>query len=279
MFVRNKIPRYSSCPTPSPSAAPKATHTAEPVVPFYLRKVSTPSASTLHTSSPSQSHHRHAKPPSTRPVTYPRTPPTKRRTAVMAAVTESIKVVLMRLNCRRYCRPPPPPRPLLHPFFADLPVTPFNPPIPHLVYRVYLLSLSLSFLAVDIPLLFPCDGFSFSPLHTQPSAASSFSVSRKSFPFPIGLSFSRSWTLSFSTARTGGCSPLCRDIVREWTLSFLYILHRDLSSPFRTPLLDLAHLRRFFLLRGGSALLSFPIILDLLTTISLVRIYYILFFL
>lgn len=29
-------------------------------------------------------------------------------TAVMAAVTESIKVVLMRLNCRRYCRPPPP---------------------------------------------------------------------------------------------------------------------------------------------------------------------------
>lgn len=144
MFVRNKIPRYSSCPTPSPSAAPKATHTAEPVVPFYLRKVSTPSASTLHTSSPSQSHHRHAKPPSTRPVTYPRTPPTKRRTAVMAAVTESIKVVLMRLNCRRYCRPPPPPRPLLHPFFADLPVTPFNPPIPHLVYRIYLLSLSLS---------------------------------------------------------------------------------------------------------------------------------------
>lgn len=143
MFVRNKIPRYSSCPTPSPSAAPKATHTAEPVVPFYLRKVSTPSASTLHTSSPSQSHHCHAKPPSTRPVTYPRTPPTKRRTAVMAAVTESIKVVLMRLNCRRYCRPPPPPRPLLHPFFADLPVTPFNPPIPHLVYRVYLLSLSL----------------------------------------------------------------------------------------------------------------------------------------
>lgn len=27
----------------------------------------------------------------------------------MAAVTESIKVVLMRLNCRRYCRPLPPP--------------------------------------------------------------------------------------------------------------------------------------------------------------------------
>lgn len=136
MFVRNKIPRYSSCPTPSSSSSsspslftPVGNAHRRALVPFYLRKVSTPSASTLHTSSPSVSlslsllslsHHRHAKPPSTRPVTYPRTPPTKRRTAVMAAVTESIKVVLMRLNCRRYCRPPPPPRPLLHPFFADL---------------------------------------------------------------------------------------------------------------------------------------------------------------
>ena len=112
----------------------------------------------LSLSLPSVSHHRHAKPPSTRPVTYPRTPPTKRRTAVMAAVTESIKVVLMRLNCRRYCRPaatlPPHSARILHPFFADADST-------HL-FRTFsiastrLLCPSLSFsLEIDIPVPFP----------------------------------------------------------------------------------------------------------------------------
>lgn len=36
----------------------------------------------------------------------------------MAAVTESIKVVLMRLNCRRYCRPLPPLIPSVPPLFV-----------------------------------------------------------------------------------------------------------------------------------------------------------------
>lgn len=62
MFVRNKIPRYSSCPTPSSSSSsspslftPVGNAHRRALVPFYLRKVSTPSASTLHTSSPSVS--------------------------------------------------------------------------------------------------------------------------------------------------------------------------------------------------------------------------------
>lgn len=176
MFVRNKIPRYSSCPTPSsstsisfsplPSLLPKATHSAEPSFLFISAKFpphqpqpsTPPPPPSLSLSLPSVSHHRHAKPPSTRPVTYPRTPPTKRRTAVMAAVTESIKVVLMRLNCRRYCRPaatlPPHSARILHPFFADADST-------HL-FRTFsiastrLLCPSLSFsLEIDIPVPFP----------------------------------------------------------------------------------------------------------------------------
>lgn len=49
----------------------------------------------------------------------------------MAAVTESIKVVLMRLNCRRYCRPLPPPIPLRFqrlPFSVQRLRRRFNPP-------------------------------------------------------------------------------------------------------------------------------------------------------
>lgn len=174
MFVRNKIPRYSSCPTPSsststsfsplPSLLPKATHTASFLFisakfpPHQPQPSTPPPPPSLSLSLPSVSHHRHAKPPSTRPVTYPRTPPTKRRTAVMAAVTESIKVVLMRLNCRRYCRPaatlPPHSARILHPFFADADST-------HL-FRTFsiastrLLCPSLSFsLEIDIPVPFP----------------------------------------------------------------------------------------------------------------------------
>lgn len=165
MFVRNKIPRYSSCPTPSSSSP-----SSPPLSPLYSRRQRTPpsprsflSPQSFHPISLNPphllplrlslslfplSHHRHAKPPSTRPVTYPRTPPTKRRTAVMAAVTESIKVVLMRLNCRRYCRPaaapsPPPPESSI-PSSRPSPWRRFNPPIPHLFYRVYIHSLSFS---------------------------------------------------------------------------------------------------------------------------------------
>lgn len=45
----------------------------------------------------------------------------------MAAVTESIKVVLMRLNCRRYCRPLLPPTPLPPPLFVQRLRRRFNP--------------------------------------------------------------------------------------------------------------------------------------------------------
>lgn len=122
MFVRNKIYWYSSRLNPSfppPTTAAASSGTAPTLVPFYLRRVSTPSASP---SNPPPSYRTPARAPFPSPSfryrhePYPIHPgpsqsPTLQRsaTAVMAAVTESIKVVLMRLNCRRYCRPLPPP--------------------------------------------------------------------------------------------------------------------------------------------------------------------------
>lgn len=142
MFVRNKIYWYSSRLNPSSpplSIAAASSGTAPTLVPFYLRRVSTPSAS------PSEPPPPHRAPtcapfpsPSFRyrhepyPIhPGPSQPPTLQQsaTAVMAVVTESIKVVLMRLNCRRYCRPLPPPTLLLSPLFVQRLRRRFNPPL------------------------------------------------------------------------------------------------------------------------------------------------------
>lgn len=140
MFVRNKIYWYSSRLNPSfppPTTAAASSGTAPTLVPFYLRRVSTPSASP---SKPPPSYRTPACAPFPSPSfrhrhePYPIHPgpgqsPTLQRsaTAVMAAVTESIKVVLMRLNCRRYCRPLLPPTPAPPPLFVQRLRRRFNP--------------------------------------------------------------------------------------------------------------------------------------------------------
>lgn len=62
----------------------------------------------------------------------------------MAAVTESIKVVLMRLNCRRYCRPLPPPNPSNPPLSVQRLRRRFNPPVFHPVPLPFTVSQSLA---------------------------------------------------------------------------------------------------------------------------------------
>lgn len=69
----------------------------------------------------------------------------------MAAVTESIKVVLMRLNCRRYCRPLPPPTPLPSPLFVQRLRRRFNPPLSFRTVALRCLSLSLDFSFIPMP--------------------------------------------------------------------------------------------------------------------------------
>lgn len=115
---------------------------------------------------PSQSHHRHAKPPSTRPVTYPRTPPTKRQDGSdggsyginkSGAHAPQLPSLLPSAATTS-------PLPSSIPSSRTFTVQPaYSAPC---LSRLPSHSLSLSFFAVDIPLLFPCDGFSFSPLHT-----------------------------------------------------------------------------------------------------------------
>lgn len=155
MFVRNKIYWYSSRLNPSfppPSIAAASSGTAPTLVPFYLRRVSTPSASPSKPPPPystpacapfpSPSFRYRHEPYPIHPG--PSQPPTLQRsaTAVMAAVTESIKVVLMRLNCRRYCRPLPSPTPFLPPLFVQRLRRRFNPLLSFRTVAFHYISLS-----------------------------------------------------------------------------------------------------------------------------------------
>lgn len=131
--------------------------------------------------------------------------------------------------------------------------------------RLHTLSLFFSLSRwIDTSLLFPSRIF---PLASaQPSSGSSFSVPRR-FSFsvfiPIGLSPSHSFSILldgcpflFCCARRRMFPSLSRYRVAIFRLS---VLHTWICSIF---------VGWFFLLRGGSALLSFPIILDFFDNFS-----------
>ena len=215
MFVRNKIYWYSSRLNPSfspPSILVASSGTAPTLVPFYLRRVSTPSASP---SKPPPSYRTPACAPFPSPSfcyrhePYPIHPgpsqsPTLQQsaTAVMAAVTESIKVVLMRLNCRCYCRPLPPPTPLLPLLFVQRLRRCFNLSLSFRIvaFRYILLSRFLLHSPVPssgtgIPLATAMD-FVLSPQPTTLNRAN-FHLPIPSFPSPLDVS-----VLPETTAKT-----------------------------------------------------------------------------
>lgn len=287
MFVRNKIPRYSSCPTPSssspssspppPPLLPKATHTAEPSFLFISAKFPPhqPQPSTL-------------PPPASLSFSLPPIPPSPRETTLYATrnlpsytsyeaedgsdggsygINKSgahAPQLPSLLPARR--RPLAPSARILHPFFAAFTVTPIQPTYSApFLSRLHTLSLFFSLSRwIDTSLLFPSRIF---PLASaQPSSGSSFSVPRR-FSFsvfiPIGLSPSHSFSILldgcpflFCWARRRMFPSLSRYRVAIFRLS---VLHTWICSIF---------VGWFFLLRGGSALLSFPIILDFFDNFS-----------
>ena len=111
LFISAKFPPHQAHPrnphtSPASSLSPTPAHTG-----------------VSHLPSRSSSRYWHQLPSTHSLPTFPRYL-LRSAAAVMAAVTESIKVVLMRLNCRRYCRPPPPLNPLVPifpPSFATFP--------------------------------------------------------------------------------------------------------------------------------------------------------------
>ena len=177
MFVRNKIPRYSSCPTPSstsssftplPSLLPKATHSAEPSFLFISAKFpphqpqpSTPPPPPSLSLSLSFSSLRIPPPPRETTLYATRNLPSYtsyeaedgsdggsygiNKSGAHAPQLPSL------LPARRHLAPPLRPNPP-----SLLRGRRFNPPIPHLFYRVHSSTLSFSlFLEIDIPVPFP----------------------------------------------------------------------------------------------------------------------------
>lgn len=224
MFVRNKIPRYSSCPTPSssspssspplPPLLPKATHTAEPSFLFISAKFP-----------PHQPQPSTPPPPASLSFSLPPIPPSPRETTLYATrnlpsytsyeaedgsdggsygINKSgahAPQLPSLLPARR--RPLALSARILHPFFAAFTVTPIQPTYSApFLSRLHTLSLFFSLSRwIDTSLLFPSRIF---PLASaQPSSGSSFSVPRR-FSFsvfiPIGLSPSHSFSI-----RLDGC--------------------------------------------------------------------------
>lgn len=224
MFVRNKIPRYSSCPTPSssspsspsplPPLLPKATHTAEPSFLFISAKFP-----------PHQPQPSTPPPPASLSFSLPPIPPSPRETTLYATrnlpsytsyeaedgsdggsygINKSgahAPQLPSLLPARR--RPLAPSARILHPFFAAFTVTPIQPTYSApFLSRLHTLSLFFSLSRwIDTSLLFP--SWIFPLASAQPSSGSSFSVPRR-FSFsvfiPIGLSPSHSFSI-----RLDGC--------------------------------------------------------------------------